>query len=113
MDPLGFGLDNYNAIGEWRPTSPELDTSGEKITGSDGLKQILWERRDQFVRNLTGQMLSYALGRELEYYDEGQITRIQAAADKDGTRYSSLVLAIAQSYPFQYRRSAEPTTTQP
>ncbi|MFT5408434.1 MAG: hypothetical protein ACI9NC_001143 [Verrucomicrobiales bacterium] len=118
MDPLGFGLDNYNAIGEWRPTSAELNTSGvlpggEKITGADGLRQILWARRDQFVRNLVGQMLRYALGRELKYFDEGQITHIQAAVAKDGTKFSAIVLAIAQSYPFQYRRNAELTTTKP
>ena len=112
MDPLGFGLDNYNAIGEWRPTSPELDTSGklpggEKFGGVDDLKKLVWARRDLFVRNTIGQMLTYALGRELDYYDEGQITRIKATADKSGGKLSALVLGIVQSYPFQYRRNAE------
>ena len=112
MDPLGFGLDNYNAIGEWRPTSPDLDTSGklpggEKFSGVDDLKKLVWARRDQFVRNAIGQMLTYALGRELDYYDEGQITRIKAVADKSGDKLSALVFGIVQSYPFQYRRNAE------
>jgi hypothetical protein len=112
MDPLGFGLDNYNAIGEWRPTTDELDTSGvlpggEKISGADGLAEILWKRRDQFVRNVTGQFLAYALGRELDYFDEGQITRITQAAEPDGYKFSTLVLSIAKSYPFQHRRNAE------
>ena len=112
LDPLGFALENYNAIGEWRPTSPELDTSGklttgEKITGADDLKKLVWTRRDQFIRNTIGQMLSYALGRELDYYDEGQITRIKAAADKGGDKLSDVVLGIINSYPFQYRRNAE------
>ena len=114
MDPLGFGLDNYNAIGEWRPTSPDLDTSGvlpggEKIPGADGLRAILWTRRDQFVRNVIGQMLAYSLGRELDYYDEGQITRIKTAADQRGDQFSAVVLGIANSYPFQNRRTIEPT----
>ena len=113
MDPLGFGLDNYNAVGAWRPTTAELDTSGtlpggEKFDGVDGLKKIVWDRRDQFTRNLIGQMLTYALGRELEYFDEFQIARIQADLERSGGRFSTLVLGVATSYPFQYRRNAEP-----
>ena len=113
MDPLGFGLDNYNAIGEWRPTSAELDTSGklpggEKFSGVDDLKKVVWARRDQFVRNIIGQMLAYALGRELDYYDEGQITRIKLGADKSGDKFSALILGLVNSYPFQYRRNSDP-----
>jgi len=113
MDPLGFGLDNYNAIGSWRPTTNELDTSGtlpngEKFGGVDDLKKLLWTKREQFVRNLTSEMLTYALGRNIDYFDEGQITRIKAAADKDSDKFSSIILGIVNSYPFQYRRNAEP-----
>ena len=112
LDPLGFALDNFNAIGEWRATSADLDTSGklptgEKLGGVDDLKKLLWTRRSEFVRNSVTQMLTYALGRELDYYDEGQITRIQAAADKDGDKFSAVVLGIVNSYPFQYRRNAD------
>ena len=53
-------------------------------------------------------MLAYALGRELDYYDEGQITRIKAGADKSGDKFSALILGIVNSYPFQYRRNADP-----
>ena len=118
MDPLGFGLDNFDAVGAWRPTSPDLDTSGvlpggEKFADVDGLKKIIWERRDLFVRNLVGQMLSYALGRELDYFDEAQITQIKAAMDKDGHKFSALVLGIVKSYPFQYRRNADPQPETP
>ena len=113
MDPLGFGLDNFNAIGEWRPTSADLNTSGvlvdgTKFDGVEGLKEVLWAKREQFVRNMIGQMLAYALGRELDYYDEGQITRIKREADQNGDKLSALILGIVQSYPFQYRRLAEP-----
>ena len=118
MDPLGFGLDNFDAVGVWRPTSPDLDTSGvlpggEKFDGADGLKKIIWARRDEFTRNLIGQMLSYALGRELDYFDEGQITKIKTAMDQGGSKFSTLVTGIVQSYPFQYRRNAEPQPDAP
>lgn len=113
MDPLGFGLDNFDAIGAWRQTTADLDTSGElpggkKFNGVDELKAIVWEKRDQFTRNLVAQMLIYALGRELEYFDENQVSRIKAGLDGEGTRFSALVLGIVRSYPFQYRRMAEP-----
>ena len=71
------------------------------------MKKLVWARRDQFVRNAIGQMLTYALGRELDYDDEGQITRIKVTADKGGDKFSSLVLGIVNSYPFQYRRNAD------
>jgi hypothetical protein len=113
MDPLGFGLDNYDAVGQWRATSAELDTKGELPTGEhfDGvpeLKQVIWKRRDEFVRNLAGQMLTFALGRQLEYFDEGQITRIRNSMDRNGESFSSLILGVVNSYPFQNRRAADP-----
>jgi mono/diheme cytochrome c family protein len=122
MDPLGFGLDNFNAVGAWRETTAELDTSGvlpggEKFAGVDDLKKIIWARRGEFSRNLVGQMLTYALGRELEYFDELQIARIQADLDRGGGRFSTLILGVVNSYPFQYRRSvsphSDPTGTSP
>lgn len=113
LDPLGFGLDNFDAIGAWRPSGPNLDTraelpGGRSFNGSDELKAILWEKRDLFLRNFIGQTLAYALGRELEYYDEGHITRIKSEMEKSGGKFSSLILAVAQSYPFQHRRNAVP-----
>jgi hypothetical protein len=113
MDPLGFALDNYNAVGQWRPTSADLDThgelpTGERFTGAAELRKVLWDRRGEFVRNLIGQTLTFALGRELDYYDEGQISHIKAAMEKDENRFSSLFLGVVNSYPFQHRRNAEP-----
>ncbi|MEA3210174.1 MAG: hypothetical protein QOE70_3231 [Chthoniobacter sp.] len=115
MDPLGFGLDNYDAVGQWRPTSPTLDThgelpTGERFTGAAELKQMIWNRRDEFVRNLIGQTLTFALGREVDYFDEGQISRIKTAMEKDGNRFSSLIFGVVKSYPFQNRRNAEPSS---
>ncbi len=118
MDPLGFGLDNFDAVGAWRPTSVDLDTSGslpggEKFNGSDELKKMIWDKREQFTRNLVAQTLTYALGRELEYFDELQITRIKASVDKAGGKFSSLILAVVNSYPFQNRRNADPQPDAP
>jgi hypothetical protein len=113
MDPLGFALDNYNPVGQWRPTSPELNThgelpTGERFSGAEELRQVIWKRRDEFLRNLIGQTLTFALGRNVDYFDEGQITKIKTAMEKDEHRFSALILGVAQSYPFQYRRNAEP-----
>ena len=83
IDPLGFALENYDAVGRWRETADDrpLDATGELPTGEkfDGrpeLKQIVLQRQDQFVRNLVEQMLVYALGRELEDYDDCAVTAI-------------------------------------
>jgi hypothetical protein len=113
MDPLGFALDNYNAVGQWRPTTADLDThgelpTGERFTGAEELRKVLWDRRGEFVRNLIGQTLTFALGRDLDYYDEGQISRIKTAMEKEENRFSSLILGVVNSYPFQHRRNAEP-----
>lgn len=112
IDPLGFGLENFDAIGAWRAASPDLDTSGElpggvKFNGADELMKILWERRDEFARNLVAETLSYALGRKLDYFDEPQIGRITAVLKKGGYRFSDLIAGVVASYPFQYRRGAE------
>jgi mono/diheme cytochrome c family protein len=118
MDPLGFGLDNYDPVGQWRPSSPENDTSGElpsgeKFSGTRELKKIIWERREVFIRNFTTQMFTFAMGRETDYFDEGQITKIHEAIAADGYRFSSLIHGIVTSYPFQYRRNAEPVPDAP
>ena len=113
MDPLGFALDNYDAIGSWRESRPEnpLDTTGrlptgEKLTGAADLKQVILKRQAEFVRHLTGQLLGYALGRELEFFDECPVNEIQATLVKEEHRFSALVLGVVRSLPFQHRRGA-------
>jgi mono/diheme cytochrome c family protein len=113
MDPLGFALDNYDAVGAWRESTPErpLDTtgklpSGESLKGAEGLKQVLLANRPLFTRNLARRMLSYALGRELLDSDELTLRKAQAALERNGFRFSTLVLTIAESRQFQYRRGA-------
>lgn len=114
MDPLGFALENFDAVGQWRDkvgddppdTSGELPT-GEKFNGVVELKQILKRRKSRFVRNMTEQMMVYALGRELDYYDDGEIQRITAELERNDDRFSTLIMGIVRSYPFQYRRNSE------
>jgi hypothetical protein len=112
MDPLGFGLENFDGIGRWRTTQNDqpVDSqgvliSGETFAGPAELKKVLLGHKDDFVRNLTEKMLAYALGRGLEYYDQPVIQQIAEAVEKDDCHSARLVLEIAKSYPFQYRRN--------
>ncbi len=115
MDPLGFGLENFDAIGRWRneQAGKIIDTSGvlpngERFSGPQELKKILLKQKETFARNLAEKLLSYALGRQLEYYDECAIREIIKGLKKDQYRSTSLILAIARSYPFGYRRNHRP-----
>jgi hypothetical protein len=113
LDPLGFGLESFDAIGRLRTeiggkpvdASGKL-TTGEGFNGPAELKKILCEsKKDLFVKNLTGRMLSYALRRGLEYYDTATVKAIAATLEKKGYRSTVLVAEIVKSYPFQYRRN--------
>ena len=111
MDPIGFALENYNAIGAFRTKEGELeiDTTAELPDGTvfDGitdLKQILKDRKQQFVRCLTEKMLTYALGRGLEYYDRPTVDQIVAQLESEGYRSSVLITEIVKSDPFRLRR---------
>ena len=110
MDPIGFGLENYNAIGGWRTADGNfpIDASGElpggtRFDGPAGLRAVLYAQQDQFARNLTEKVLTYALGRGLESYDEPVIEEIRREIARNGYRFSSLVLGIVESIPFQMR----------
>jgi hypothetical protein len=113
MDPLGFALENFDAVGRWRTTSDgntPIDASGmlpdgTKFDGPAELRQLLISRRDEFVRTVIEKMLVYALGRGLEYYDMPTVRRIQRDAAAADYRWSALIQAIVQSTPFQMRRS--------
>lgn len=111
MDPLGFALDNYNAAGRWRDKLGDqpLDVTGELPTGETlngvaDLKKVILQRKDDFVRNLSEQLLTYALGRELDDFDDCPIRTISTNLQADNYRFSTLVLEIVKSHPFQYRR---------
>jgi mono/diheme cytochrome c family protein len=111
MDPLGFGLENFDPIGRWRTAiggSPVdasgVLVSGEKFAGPSELKTLLLARKEAFARNLAEKMLSYALGRGLESYDMPAVKKITTALQKDDYRGATLVREIVKSYPFQYRK---------
>ena len=122
MDPLGFGLENFDPIGAWRDrnTNAAVDASGqlvsgEKFTGPAELKSLLLERKDAFVRTLTEKLLAYALGRGLEAADWITVREISAAVAADHYRIQRLILEVTRSYPFLYRRPAmsEPLAQNP
>ena len=115
IDPIGFALDNFNAIGEWRigTKAVPLDVSGvlptgEKVDGYAGLKKVLLNRKDEFAQNAIGKVLEYALGRELDGQDECTVREVHAAMKKADYRFSVLVLEIVKSVPFRQRRASEP-----
>jgi hypothetical protein len=123
MDPIGFSLENFNAIGEWRTTddgSP-IDPAGQLVDGSkldgvNGLRQALLHYAPQFVRVMTEKLMIYALGRGTEYYDMPLVRSIVHDAEKNNYRFSSLVLGVVKSEPFQMNEkvqlSANPETQQ-
>ena len=113
MDPLGFALENFDAIGLWRATSEAgqpIDASatmpsGEAFEGPAGLRRVLLSRGDDFAATVTEKLLAYALGRGLEYTDRPAVRRILRDAADDDYSWSSIVLGIVESTPFQWRRS--------
>jgi mono/diheme cytochrome c family protein len=117
MDPLGFALENFDAIGKWRTASGSDDTpidssgqlpDGTKINGPADLRKVLASKDSQFVTTVTEKLLTYALGRGVEYYDQPAIRHIVREAAASEYRWSSIVLGIVNSTPFQMRRSREP-----
>jgi hypothetical protein len=119
MDPLGFALENFDAIGRWRTQIGDQPVDcrgvlpdGEKFEGPAELKKVLLQdkHKDDFVRNLTEKMLAYALGRGLEYYDVPTVREISQTVARNDYRSSVLIAEIVKSYPFQFRRN-EPIQT--
>jgi hypothetical protein len=113
MDPLGFALEHYDGIGAFRTTaeagSPVDSTGtlpdGARVDGLKGLRTLLVNRREQFVGAMTEKLLAYAVGRGVEYYDLPAVRRIVRESARDDYRWSSLVLGVVRSVPFQMRRS--------
>jgi hypothetical protein len=111
MDPLGFGLENYDAIGAWRDqeqgkpvdSSAELP-DGKKFNGPIELKKILKERKGEFLEGFTEKLLTFALGRGVEHYDGAAVKQIADTSAKKDYKFSAVVLEIVKSYPFQYRQ---------
>jgi len=120
IDPIGFAMDNFDAIGRWRDDvdGEALETtgklpSGEKLTGFSSLKEVVISKQDQFVFHLTKQMLRYALGRHLVAADRRVVNDIVQKVKADGYQFNTLVLEIAKSYPFMHRKNFNPNSGQP
>jgi hypothetical protein len=108
MDPLGFGLENYDAVGVWRTHDGKfpIETSGtlpggQSFTGSKGLKEILRGKSDVFIHNVTEKMLTYSLGRGLERFDRPTVEAISRQVADNGYKFSALVMGVVNSKPFQ------------
>ena len=117
MDPLGFALENFDGIGRWRTAddvripgdpAPAIDATGvmpdgTRFEGPDGLRQLLLDRQPEFVRTVTQRLLTYALGRRLEYYDQPVVRQVMEEAARRNHRWSDLILGIVNSTPFKMR----------
>jgi len=112
IDPAGFALENFDAIGRWRlydDSYNRIDASGVLPDGSafkdvTGLRAALTAHPERFVNTFTEKLLTYALGRGLEYYDMPAVRKILADTAADNYRMQSVILGVVKSYPFQYRR---------
>ena len=114
MDPLGLSLENFDAIGQWRSNDAgtTIDASGvlldgTKVNGPRELRQAIMAQQTQFAKAVTEKLLTYSLGRGLEYYDQPAIRLIDRTAATDNYRWSSLMLAIVKSPPFQQRTASK------
>jgi len=116
MDPLGFSLENFDGLGRWRdtarPGTGPIDASGvlpdgTRFDGPEGLREVLLNKKDLFVQTFTERLLTYALGRGVEEYDWPAIRKITRQASADNNRWSSIILGIVKSTPFQMRSASD------
>lgn len=115
IDPIGFALENYDALGQWRTedAGKPIDNVGElpdgtKIEGPDKLREVLLARKDLFLRNLTSRMLGYALGRGLTRKDSCTVDSIMNQLAANGNKSQTLIEAIVMSAPFRYQAGVSP-----
>jgi hypothetical protein len=116
MDPIGFSLENFDGLGRWRDSTgigtDPIDASGvlpdgTPFEGPAGLRDVLVSKRDLFVETFTERLLTYALGRGVEHYDHPVVRKITREAAADNQRWSSIILGIVNSAPFQMRRISD------
>jgi len=119
FDPLGMALENFNALGIFREEEKgqKINPAGELITGEEfddirELKSVLLNNhRDSYYRCLTEKLLTYAIGRGLDYYDEYTVDKIVKRMNKNDGRFSSLLMGVIESAPFQKQRGSSSITT--
>jgi len=114
MDPIGFAMENFDAIGKWRTTEAQtpIDVSGAlpdgtKFQGATELQKIFLGRPELFVTTVTEKLLTYALGRGVEYHDQPAIRSIMRDAARNNYRWSALILGIVKSVPFEMQSARE------
>jgi hypothetical protein len=112
MDPIGFAMENFDAVGKWRDREGgrPIDTTGvfpdgTSFTGIDGLKQELLRQPEQFVQTVTERLLMYAIGRNLQYYDAPTVRQIVREAASSRYTFSALVMGVVRSRAFQMRQA--------
>jgi hypothetical protein len=112
MDPIGFAMENFDAVGQWRSKDQgnQIDTAGtlpdgSKFDGIAGLKKSLVAHPEQFVTTVAGKLLMYGIGRNLQYYDAPAVRAIVHDAAPGNYTFSSLVLGVVKSAPFQMRQA--------
>jgi hypothetical protein len=115
MDPVGFALENFNAIGAWRERDGDsaIDASGTlvdgtKIVGPEDLTAALMSKSDLFVTNVVEKLMTYALGRGVDYHDMPAVRAIVKQAEAEDLRFSALVQGVVRSVPFRYRTKPAP-----
>lgn len=113
MDPIGFSLENYDAVGKWRDMFAGVDVDasgllpdGAAFNGRKGLENLILDRPTDFVATVTEKLLTYALGRGVEYYDMPTVRSIVRQSEQEDFSWSSLILGVVKSAPFQMRRTA-------
>jgi hypothetical protein len=116
LDPLGFALENFDAVGAWRSkdrwAGTAIDASGKLVDGTPvgspaDIRKALEKRPDQFVQTITEKLMMYALGRSVEYYDMPAIRKIVRDVSREDRRFSAIVMGIVKSAPFQMEKADE------
>ncbi|HZQ60406.1 MAG TPA: DUF1585 domain-containing protein, partial [Casimicrobiaceae bacterium] len=121
LDPLGFSFENFNAIGGWRDKDREAATvidaggkwRGVDVKGPDDVRNVLLQRPDQFVQTITEKLMTYALGRGVEYQDMPTVRGIVRDAAKDNYRFKAIVAGIVKSPQFQMQMIPQSGATPP
>jgi hypothetical protein len=117
MDPLGFALENYDGLGRWRESSGAgtgpIDSSGvlpdgTEFNGPAGLREVLVNKQDLFLDTFIERLLTYAMGRGVEYYDLPAVRKIRRDAADDNYSWSAVITGVINSVPFQMRRARNP-----
>jgi hypothetical protein len=118
IDPLGLALENFDVTGAWRirDSGNPIDATGDlydgsKIDGPQGLREAILRHKDAFILSFTESLMTYALGRRVEFYDMPTVRSIIREAAKQDYRLSAFILGVAKSNPFQMSRAVDVETT--